>query len=446
RQRVPAVAVAHEQAGLDQPEVVGRRAQIGGVVERLDDDRAVGHAERLLGVEGRGGAVGDVDRALLERVVREQRRVDIVGHDAVVEREAGGARPREQVIRRQLRGRRRIEIDLHRDRWRGVGHVVARAAAAARGEAGPGDDERERASHRYGSTTAATGPPFSDVQSNGLNGDAGRKNGTCDVVDCMSSAMLANDPPVLPPTHMWLALLFFIASAESNSSSPIASYSTLSTGLRPYASSSRSPSCSGSRGSGRVPEPECLLPATTMFSPRKFRIVPGAAPGISPRSAYVPDRSRVDSCHLVTSCSIARPLISAMSPVLLFAYVLLVISTRRDAMANVPVPTGMLATVVPGVPKFEWLLSRMMLSCIRTSRPTIGLPGRSNTTIPAVLSSATLLYTSANCVFSISSPATLPVTRLLRTITCWHWPTYSPASDAFSAMLFSTRTFCDFTG
>ena len=60
-----------------------------------------------------------------------------------------------------------------------------------------------------------------------------------------------------------------------------------------------------------------------------------------------------------------------------------------SGLPKVPVPDGILATVPPGA-KLTWLLFLMMLSRSRTSRPTIGLPGRSKATIPAVLSSAVL--------------------------------------------------------
>ena len=65
------------------------------------------------------------------------------------------------------------------------------------------------------------------------------------------------------------------------------------------------------------------------------------------------------------------------------AFVLVMLPAVNSAL-------GLTAETVPPGAKFTWLLPRMVLSRTRMSRPTIGLPGRSKTTMPPVLSSAVL--------------------------------------------------------
>lgn len=99
-------------------------------------------------------------------------------------------------------------------------------------------------------------------------------------------------------------------------------------------------------------------------------------------------------------------------------------SVSSAAMTSTPMPTGTEATMVPRGAKFARLLSSMVLLRTRHRRPSrTGRFGRLNTSTPAVLSHARFSYTSESVVFSISMPATLPCTRLRRTITLRDWPT-----------------------
>ena len=72
-----------------------------------------------------------------------------------------------------------------------------------------------------GSVTGWIALPSTAVQSNGVNGAGGRKNGMIADADWFARSMLANVPSVSPPTHMWLSFELLPALVESNIDSPI---------------------------------------------------------------------------------------------------------------------------------------------------------------------------------------------------------------------------------
>src|SRR5450631_372203 len=108
------------------------------------------------------------------------------------------------------------------------------------------------------------------------------------------------------------------------------------------------------------------------------------------------------------------------------------ISTLLPARTNEPVPEGTAATVPEGSPKLRVLLAVIMLLKTRTLVvPSLGCPlpgggdkfGSAKMRLPPALAVALLPYTSAFTEDSISMPATLFLTVLLRTMMLKDWPT-----------------------
>ena len=97
--------------------------------------------------------------------------------------------------------------------------------------------------------------------------------------------------------------------------------------------------------------------------------------------------------------------------------------TSSLELITTPLPAGTLATGVPLAPKLPVLLANTWFLNMRMLPPGCLSAGMLNTRMPPVLLVATLPYTSALIVFSISMPATLYSARLLRTITPSDWPT-----------------------
>jgi hypothetical protein len=110
---LPAVLVADQQPCLDQANVLVGSPQICGQGEALDEHRTHREVEGLAGVELGGAAFGYIERPVLERVVGEQRRVQVVRQDAVVVGEASTV-PAQQPQIRQLRGGKTPKVEGHR--------------------------------------------------------------------------------------------------------------------------------------------------------------------------------------------------------------------------------------------------------------------------------------------------------------------------------------------
>ncbi len=140
----PAVGFSFQNACLDEPSSLSRITQIAGVGKRLGDHGADGKLECLAVAVGCMRPPWQLDEAILQGVIGEERRVQIIGNDAVHRLLRGTVADEEPVSRELFRGCLFSRCNGLRTWWHSLRSLRATAAA--------NDHEKEAAKYE-GSVT-----------------------------------------------------------------------------------------------------------------------------------------------------------------------------------------------------------------------------------------------------------------------------------------------------
>ena len=107
----PSVGFSFQNPRLDQPPTLGRIARIARIGERLGDHGADGKVEGVAVAVGRMRSRRQLEESILQGVVAEERRVQIVGNDALGRLLRCAVADEEAVLREPFRGRLRCRLD-----------------------------------------------------------------------------------------------------------------------------------------------------------------------------------------------------------------------------------------------------------------------------------------------------------------------------------------------